>query len=277
MLFDFAISDNMVKASSSHTKIRTCLADASLSDSLSEATCLNNYDSTEEVSVVPQIVHDGPTSSSSISDVVFAIEQLDTYMAQQEKCNSTIVFASSGSAKIGVYAGSEIQRQNLTANLLNQITSVLQDGPLSETTLLQLCAQNQSSRYTFGVFINTAGDLLATQNAVQTWHNGTCSNLYSDVSTGDKVTYTVPVTQQPTSNATSTDSLKARQIPRMLQPRTTCSTIQVASGDTCDTLAAECGVSTADFTKYNPSTTLCSTLVPGARVLLFRGTPGPHS
>ncbi|KAF8129376.1 glycoside hydrolase superfamily [Mycena galopus ATCC 62051] len=50
-----------------------------------------------------------------------------------------------------------------------------------------------------------------------------------------------------------------------------CSTITVMSGDGCASLAARCGISAADFTSFNPSPTLCSTLVPGLKVCCSAG------
>jgi chitinase len=59
-----------------------------------------------------------------------------------------------------------------------------------------------------------------------------------------------------------------------------CSTIQVVSGDTCATLAARCQISAADFTKYNPRSTLCSSLAIGQYICCSAGplpdlTPRP--
>ncbi|KAJ7132986.1 glycoside hydrolase superfamily [Mycena filopes] len=51
----------------------------------------------------------------------------------------------------------------------------------------------------------------------------------------------------------------------------TCSTITVVSGDSCGSLAARCGISAADFTSYNPSPTLCSTLAVGQKVCCTAG------
>ncbi|KAF7337316.1 Glycoside hydrolase family 18 protein [Mycena sanguinolenta] len=51
----------------------------------------------------------------------------------------------------------------------------------------------------------------------------------------------------------------------------TCSTISVVSGDSCGTLAARCGISAADFTTFNPSPTLCSTLAVGQKVCCTSG------
>ncbi|KAJ7244646.1 glycoside hydrolase superfamily [Mycena haematopus] len=53
---------------------------------------------------------------------------------------------------------------------------------------------------------------------------------------------------------------------------TTCSTITVVSGDSCASLAARCGISAADFTSYNPSPTLCSTLAVGQKVCCTAGS-----
>ncbi|KAJ4297053.1 hypothetical protein N0V88_003970 [Collariella sp. IMI 366227] len=43
-----------------------------------------------------------------------------------------------------------------------------------------------------------------------------------------------------------------------------CSTMQVTSGDSCATLANKCGISGAEFTKYNPEDTFCSSLSPSS-------------
>ncbi|AEO66607.1 glycoside hydrolase family 18 protein [Thermothielavioides terrestris NRRL 8126] len=52
----------------------------------------------------------------------------------------------------------------------------------------------------------------------------------------------------------------------------TCSYILVQPGDGCASLASRCGISGADFTTYNPSPTLCSTLVPGQPVCCSAGS-----
>ncbi|KAH8812879.1 class V chitinase-like protein [Xylogone sp. PMI_703] len=61
----------------------------------------------------------------------------------------------------------------------------------------------------------------------------------------------------------------------------TCTTIQVVSGDSCASLASKCGISPANFTAYNPSPTLCSSLTPGQHVCCSSGslpdyTPTPY-
>ncbi|KAI2464120.1 glycoside hydrolase superfamily [Annulohypoxylon bovei var. microspora] len=51
-----------------------------------------------------------------------------------------------------------------------------------------------------------------------------------------------------------------------------CTTETVVSGDGCASLAERCGISGADFTKYNPDPNLCSTLQIGQRVCCSSGT-----
>jgi GH18 family chitinase len=52
----------------------------------------------------------------------------------------------------------------------------------------------------------------------------------------------------------------------------TCSTVQVASGDSCASLAAKCSINSTAFNEYNPSPTLCSTLTPGEHVCCSAGS-----
>lgn len=54
--------------------------------------------------------------------------------------------------------------------------------------------------------------------------------------------------------------------------RATCTAIRVNDGDSCGKLATRCGISPADFTEYNPSSTLCPTLLAGQHVCCSAGT-----
>ncbi|CAJ2505830.1 Uu.00g132240.m01.CDS01 [Anthostomella pinea] len=57
-----------------------------------------------------------------------------------------------------------------------------------------------------------------------------------------------------------------------IQSSCDCTTQTVISGDGCGSLASRCGISAADFTKYNPDPDLCSALTPGERVCCSPGT-----
>lgn len=67
-----------------------------------------------------------------------------------------------------------------------------------------------------------------------------------------------------------------------LATRGDCRTITVNSGDSCGSLASRCGISAANFNKYNSADNLCSTLTPKERVCCSAGslpdiTPKPQS
>lgn len=65
--------------------------------------------------------------------------------------------------------------------------------------------------------------------------------------------------------------LGPRGVTHWLHARADCTTATVVSGDSCGSLASKCGISGDDFTKYNPSSTLCSTLQVGQRVCCSPG------
>ncbi|KAK5655136.1 hypothetical protein OQA88_6035 [Cercophora sp. LCS_1] len=68
-----------------------------------------------------------------------------------------------------------------------------------------------------------------------------------------------------------------------LAPRGECNTVTVKSGDSCSSLVTACNISVDNFYAWNPSPTLCSTLVPGQQICCSAGTlpdntpkPNPH-
>lgn len=67
-----------------------------------------------------------------------------------------------------------------------------------------------------------------------------------------------------------------------LWSRDDCSTVQVVSGDGCASLAAECGISGEDLSKYNPASDFCATLQVGQHICCSEGSlpdfsPKPNS
>lgn len=63
----------------------------------------------------------------------------------------------------------------------------------------------------------------------------------------------------------------------LLFSRGECKTQQVQQDDSCAALATRCGISGADFDKYNPAKGLCSKLKPGQHVCCSSGTPPDFS
>ncbi|KAI0903547.1 class V chitinase Chi100 [Ustulina deusta] len=296
LLLDFALV-NPLNDSSSPVSIAACTANlADISAPVTDETCVHSGVSQKETNSSLERRSSG-SSSASVAEVIAALKQLEAYSALTGAgCNETINFAKSGSVVVGIYAGSRLTNQGLVSSVITQLSTQVQgEGNLPEELLVQLC-ENHSARYSLGIYISTNSDLSSAQHAVQSWKNNTCvTSVDATVDTAwQKVSYLIPSSMGSNSSAvnstipSSNSSIISNRaaFPRpgagKLDIRDTCSTVKVVAHDTCTTLAAECGITPAEFTDYNPSSTLCSTLVAGQHVCCSSGTlpdyaPSPYA
>lgn len=206
----------------------------------SDSACFLNPNRIE-VEASLQMAFNGSGNSASVSDFQKASQQIGNYLSQQQEstCQDTITFAYSGSAAVGLFAGSAVQDQGLAQSVLQQFVSSVQGSGYSESVLVQLCAANRSSRYSMGIITNANAGVGFVQDAVATWASGQCVTAYDKASDWKTVTLSMPKpavnsTQPTSSNATWTNTTgSASHVERALRPRATCSTVEVASGDTC--------------------------------------------
>jgi chitinase len=241
MLLDFALH-NSLDDPTTQISVRSCAAnfgaDASNVESTSSGTCPSHGNRTE-VEVPMQIAFNGTGSSGSLDDFTIAAEQLQLYLAQQKPgCNATTAYMYHGSATIGVFAGSGTQ--NVSADIFQQFVTEVQRVGISESVLVQLCAnpgRNRSSKYSLGMIASANANLGFVQDAVSTWASGNCVTAYDSSDTWQNVTVSVPSLQPNSaalhSNATLINGRSPATLARALSPRGSCSTIQVVSGDTC--------------------------------------------
>lgn len=183
------------------------------------------------------------------------INTTTTYLASSTNCAGSHIFGTSRNAAAGLYIGDAIHNARAAESILATFEASLSHG-IGHQMVLQHCGT--TAKNTFGVAVNMDGDLAAVQRLVQTWSEGGCASGFDQkLQIPGSLLIAKPVSQLP-------DALTARS--------SNCRTIRVSSGDSCSSLAAECGISGADFTKYNPNPTLCSTLLPGQSVCC---SPGP--
>lgn len=272
MLLDFTLFNHLA---SPHTQksIRLCTTNGSPAKlSSTGPTCARLHGgATKETSAYLQVASHNTGASTTGSHAAEMIEHLQHRVFQQQSCNETMAFATSPQLSVGVYVGSQIQRQGLYRKVLQNLAASLRKGALSANVLVQLCGQDQSNRYVFGVILSE--DLIAVQDAIQQWSQGNCVTSYGETSDWEEITYALPASD-PVSNSTATakPEASASQATAALQPRSTCSTIQVALYDDCTKLAGECGITVADFEAYNPIPNLCTTMMPGQHVCCSPGT-----
>ncbi|KAI0419879.1 class V chitinase Chi100 [Xylaria grammica] len=296
MLLDFTLS-NTIDDPKSQFGLSACEADltsspedSELSESRAASCLLANVQQTNTTSLL-QLGSSGTSSVAQVASVLSALDQLLGYAGMSSgSCNETIQFASSGNTAVGAYAGSGLTSQGLLASILQSLsTQVREDGSVADNLMVQMCS-NSSARYSLGVFISTKGDLAAIQRATQLWKNSSCVTSMAETTPDwQRLTYLIPAPlSSPSSDSNSPNNfthiiskLSGNALSRFAK-RANCKTVQVQEGDTCDSLAPECGISAADFTKYNPGSSLCSSLVAGQHVCCSSGslpdyTPEPSS
>jgi hypothetical protein len=177
------------------------------------------------------------------------------------------LFGQSGQATIGVYIGQGLLNQGLSGSALAQLHDKLGNLDVSTPSLaMQLCGLDYDSTHNFGVAMASNGTFGSIQDAVRTWANATCLSFSGSTKLPGQVMFTTPLLHA--NNASSANSAGSA---RRLQSRAECRTIQVVSGDSCGTLASRCGISGADFTKYNTGSSFCSSLMPKQHVCCSSG------
>ncbi|OIW30765.1 hypothetical protein CONLIGDRAFT_614022 [Coniochaeta ligniaria NRRL 30616] len=192
---------------------------------------------------------------------------------------SLVLFAQTVSGTAGLYLGKSVHIQSTASDALVAWENALwASNNTGGSAAMQLCDKGYDADHVFGFIATSNTSFTPVQQALQSWANATCLTFDTTQNVTSTAAFTVPLvlTSNSTMNATNTtyQASTARRGLRYssLERRASCTTVQVASGDGCGQLAAKCGISASDFTKYNPSSTLCSSLVPGQHVCCSVGT-----
>ncbi|KAL1853192.1 hypothetical protein VTK73DRAFT_9058 [Phialemonium thermophilum] len=223
-----------------------------------------------------------------------AVRTLQRYVAAAADplTTSTIVFATSGRTVVGLYIGAAIDTPQTAASILEAVSRDVRLDDTSLQTTVQLCGSDRNADQTLGFVSVADGNVAAAHDAVRAWASGQClrgTNTTSSVALeGWRVFPAGPASianhAQPTVAGAGGDAAPPSALPASLRGgavrgraphlhgRSSCKTTQVVSGDGCASLAKRCGISAADFTKFNPSKTLCSTLQPGQHVCCSSGS-----
>ncbi|KAG5790187.1 hypothetical protein H9Q69_010751 [Fusarium xylarioides] len=146
----------------------------------------------------------------------------------------------------------------------------IDNGPIAE-----LCGDDRNADYTFGIAIDSTGNLASVQKAIASWSNGTCFAAGQPTTklSGVQV-FEAPLIPLGHGNSTKRSARSHKHTHghahlHKHEARATCKAISVIGGDSCGSLASKCGITAANFSKYNPNKELCSTLQPGQRIEMF--------
>jgi chitinase len=248
-----------VSAKSKHKS--TVPATSTVQSASSTSISLQNSTAVVEV----QILSSGTSGGPLASDLVLAASALQAQVGSGSNSQETILFAYSNGAVVGVYSGLKMESTS-THDLLQQLAQTVH-GSTADIAIMQVCGHGRNADYVMGVIAvaDSTGHkgLGMAQDALAAWDNATCVTL--DNSSKSSINMTVHQLAQ-------TPVIKPRSTPRELALRDTCLTATVVSGDSCSSLATTCGITAAEFTDFNPSSTLCSTLAVGELVCCSSGT-----
>lgn len=278
-LLDFNVFNGLADPSS-HQTIRACSGDGSEAAEAPVCPGFNGTTWTSEMQSVTQ-------SSASVDDTesaILAAQQLMYYLSSSTAaCNTTSLFSYSNKTAVGIFVGGFVSAPGVASTILGDFITSLQNG--TPEPVVQLCDDTiAGSDFTIGVVASDDPDLAIVQETVATWASGGCvsgtSSAWKSVSVPVLAVpgaTSIAPTNSTTTPSNSTTSISRRKESR-LAARADCTTATVASGDSCGSLATECGITATEFTEYNTASDLCSTLQIGQLVCCSSGTlPSPQA
>ena len=217
-----------------------------------------------------------PNSTNSETDAEALLITKYQLSHKETTCNSTTSFIVVGDSVVGVYAGASVPPAPFAEHVLQALIADIKAHGATDSVYVESCNEASGlSTLTMGVVIGNFTTIPLVQSAVSAWSNGGCmtTNSTKNSTSLPWESFDLPLLSHPPlcTNKTVQLDLSRRGGPRLLR-RGDCSTVQVKSGDSCASLATECGISGADFTKYNSDPSLCSKLTPGQHVCCSPGS-----
>ena len=264
MLLDFAVYNPLDDVRLPVT-IRACSANlppvSTKSDAVGTQTCEPATETKANITISSRTVGiDLPRR-----DLAAAAEQLQAYLGHPANCNATVAFAQAGRLAMGVYSGAKIGNQGAATSTIQKFIDLAKAAEGTTSQVLQMCENGFPSDYIFGVVVDSS--LAAVQMAVRSWSDAKCVDVFDESSQipDGTVWLTAPFpgdlsNSTTVSNSTMPSIVKTSNRNSLLKPRDDCRSIQVVSGDSCGALASKCGITAPQFTQFNPSSSLCSTL-----------------
>lgn len=222
--------------------------------------------------------------TADADEVVSLLRGMKDFFKDPENCDESFIFARHKQTVAGIYLGSNLGKDTVESAIEALAARLETTEFVPNHTVAHLCNEGRQPDRIFGISINTAGDMASVQKTARGWSEGNCvSNKHvrpagylDDVGIFEiGGTNSTMKTSHSSSLASrwAAGSISRSLSSKSLVKRALCRTIEVVKDDTCAALATRCGISGADFTKYNPSSDFCSTLQPGDQACCSAGDP----
>ncbi|KAK8028336.1 hypothetical protein PG991_005392 [Apiospora marii] len=238
----------------------------------------------QSLHTAPSCYIDGKESNGTLLLTSSNRDGMRKFFEAKDNCDETFVFAYYNKTAAGVYIGAGLGKPTASSALEAVATRLQARGSMYDRTIAQLCGSDTQPESSFGVAIDTTGDLAAVQRAAAGWSQGNCTggeNLKPAAEILDfKVHSILKATFAANGTAGSNGTLPSASKKRghflrrgTSQKRATCEYLRVELGDSCASLAAKCGIRGAEFVKFNPRPDLCMSVASGDYVCCSAGDP----
>ncbi|KAK3358161.1 killer toxin alpha/beta [Lasiosphaeria hispida] len=270
VLFDFSIY-NPVEDPDTPVKLRVCTTDGantirnaytnrkSSGSPQRQAACTSRPTAVESMAALA-VVHEGPDLRKGAA-LISALQSLEKYFTRSSpSCENDVMFAYDKGVVAGAYVGAAFGGATVSSVVARLVEEVRRTRPGTRMAA-QLCGPERSGRHTLGIFLDSMGNLTAAQAAVRGWNEAACQD-------DGGPSKSIPIFARSAARnvyRSVRGSLAPRQTTEPPE-QGTCKTIRVGRNELCDALAKRCGISTADFAKYNPGKDFCWNLLPGQPV-----------
>jgi len=205
----------------------------------------------------------GPaTSTSDAPSVTSALADVRDFLTGNSSIST--LFAGRGNTVIGFYAGPGIDLTSV-GDAVDAFTRA--GGPFRARRVVQWCGppSGDANRQSFGLILDTNGDLSGVQSAMAHWASGTCLEGSHD----DNSWWSAGSVSISTTLNSSDTAVKARGL---VSGRATCNYIQAQSGDGCWALTQRCGITESQLESYNGGANFCNNIVIGQYVCCSSGS-----
>ncbi|PYH71903.1 glycoside hydrolase, partial [Aspergillus vadensis CBS 113365] len=271
MLLDFNIFNDL-KDTNVHNSLHVCCSGGLDKLQNSSTVKLTSTDLTNR-DVTYQIAARGPSpSASGESNYPKLLDALRSYLTGYTQKQE--IFGYTDQVAAGVYLGGSVQQVSNVEFAIETLSNFLTDASYS-IAAIQYCGSNANE--TIGVALDLNGDIPTIQKYVQSWHAGKCGSGFDKNITGSASL----AFQGRHSEGNGTHSTHFRvsrgshghRVTHFHQRKdATCTYRQVVSGDTCDQLISDCGITSTEFYDYNTASDLCTGLIPGQYVCCSSGS-----
>ncbi|KAJ5804625.1 uncharacterized protein N7518_000928 [Penicillium psychrosexuale] len=191
-------------------------------------------------------------TASSPAGVRSAVEDVRKALLTSENNASTTAFSYSGNSLVGLYAGQGILHSDVATIALQHFSQYLETRDTIGRVVLQSCGVNSNKG--LGIVVDATADLATVQRIMRDWNEAKCQKEFDGSKIMSKTDLRMRIPTHLANFTTATSNHVARRnrhsshAKHLQHRRTTCNTIQVVGGDSCVSLAKECGITPAKFT-----------------------------